>query len=66
MNLTTDFYFKNINTDPNFRFSTNINFEYDLAKKSKVVKDILGFFEQYILAYEDKKEFRINRYRKEQ
>jgi len=66
INMTAEFYFKYLNKDPNFRFSTDINFEYSLKKKAKIIKDILRFWEKEIIKYEDQNEFKLNRIRRAQ
>jgi hypothetical protein len=66
INMSVDYYFKHLNKDPNFSFSTSINFEYHLDKKAKVVSEIIKHFEKDILKYEDTYEFDLNKLRRNQ
>lgn len=51
--MPVEFFFKNCNSDPNLRFSTNINFAYNYSKKLSVLKGIINYFEKDILRYEN-------------
>ena len=66
INMPVSFFFENCCSDPNFKFRADINFSYCYKKKLIVLRDIINYYEDFILRYEDRRFYFFDRLKRAQ
>jgi hypothetical protein len=64
--MPVTFFFDHCCSDPNFKFRADINFHYCYKKKLIVLRDIINYYEDFILQYEDRRYYFFDRLKRAQ